>query len=59
MSFNAYTAEYVGVSTTMKLFILRANPTAPKTLEGGHLYHVNGNLLKGMTHDPRGSASEP
>ncbi|EPS28163.1 hypothetical protein PDE_03109 [Penicillium oxalicum 114-2] len=40
MSFNAYTAEYVGVSTTMKLFILRANPTAPKTLEGGHLYHL-------------------
>ncbi|KAJ5346737.1 hypothetical protein N7541_009219 [Penicillium brevicompactum] len=54
MSFSVYTAEYLGAPNHEAIYI-ETNPTAPRTSEGGRLYHVTGNLLQGMKYDPRGS----
>jgi hypothetical protein len=54
MSYNVYTAEYVGKPNHVAIYI-ETNPNALQVADRGHLYHVTGNILQGMIYDPRDS----
>ncbi|KAE8352301.1 hypothetical protein BDV28DRAFT_4299 [Aspergillus coremiiformis] len=54
MCYNVYTAEYAGHPNHVAIYI-EIEPDAVDIIDRGRLYHVTGNLLQGMTYDPRDS----
>ena len=54
MSYNVYTAEYIGNPNHVAIYI-ETNPNALQVADRGRLHHVTGNILQGMKYDPRDS----
>lgn len=54
MSYNVYTAEYIGNPNHVVIYI-KTNPNALQVANQGRLHHVTGNILQGMKYNPRDS----
>lgn len=54
MSYNVYTAEYVGKPNHLVIYI-KTIPNALQVADWGCLHHVTRNILQGMKYNPRDS----
>lgn len=52
MSYEVYTAEYIGQPTHVAIYI-ETQPSANEQTRSGLMFHVVGNILQGMTYESR------